>query len=138
MKNKKDNADVKRWITFAEEDLKAADATLENEVYSAVCFHAQQAVEKSIKALLLVTSGYVPRQHSILRLAEISENKDLFTSHREKLEFLDKFYVPTRYPDALPGSLPEGLPGKEDAEQALAAAREIMNVVKDALSTTPS
>ena len=38
---------------------------------------------------------------------------------------LDDYYIPTRYPDALPGRLPEGLPKKEDAEEALAALEEV-------------
>jgi len=29
---------------------------------------------------------------------------------RDDLMQMDAFYIPTRYPDALPGSLPEGLP----------------------------
>ena len=35
---------------------------------------------------------------------------------------MDIFYLPTRYPDALPGSLDESLPGKE-AEEAIILAR---------------
>ena len=42
---------------------------------------------------------------------------------------LDRFYIPTRYPDALPGSLPEGLPGLDDATQALHIARQVLNTV---------
>jgi hypothetical protein len=40
-----------------------------------------------------------------------------------ELEQIDIYYIPTRYPDALPGSLPEGLPGKGDAEGAISVAR---------------
>jgi HEPN domain-containing protein len=36
---------------------------------------------------------------------------------------LDQFYIPTRYPDAVPGSLPEGLPQRQHAEKALEVAR---------------
>ena len=35
---------------------------------------------------------------------------------------LDRFYIPTRYPDALAGALPTGLPDGTDAEEALAVA----------------
>jgi len=127
------NSDRQKWLKFSDEDLKAADATLDGGVFSAACFHAQQAVEKAIKAILLTKPGRVPRDHSLLRLTEMSENKELFEKHKEELEFLDKFYVPTRYPDALPGSLPEGLPEREDAEKAVAAAKEIVDSVKKIL-----
>jgi len=46
---------------------------------------------------------------------------------REPLaETMDQYYIPTRYPDALPGSFPEGLPGKEDAEEAVLLASRVM------------
>ena len=43
---------------------------------------------------------------------------------------LDRFYIPTRYPDAIPGSLSEGLPNKEDASEALQVAEEVLNFIK--------
>jgi len=127
------SADSQKWMRFSDEDLKAADSTLGDEVFSAACFHAQQAVEKAIKAILAVKTGNIPRQHSILRLAEMSGNKEFFEQHKDKFEFLDKFYAPTRYPDVLPGSLPEGLPGREDAEKAVESAKEIVDFVKKTL-----
>jgi len=44
------------------------------------------------------------------------------------LQFLDRFYIPTRYPDALPGSLAEGMPNEADALEALVLVRQIMQV----------
>lgn len=133
MNNHASSADVRKWLEYADEDLRAADSTLRDEVFSAACFHAQQAVEKTVKAMLLEKTGRVPKQHSLLRLTEMSESKEIFEQQKEQLEFLDKFYVPTRYPDALPGSLPEGLPGKEDAEKAVASAKEVIKSVKKRL-----
>lgn len=124
------SVEVQRWLDYADEDMRAADSTLRDGVFSAACFHAQQAVEKAVKAMLLEKTGRVPKQHSLLRLTEMSESKEIFEQHKEQLEFLDKFYVPTRYPDALPGSLPEGLPGKEDAENAVKSAKEIVESIK--------
>jgi HEPN domain-containing protein len=50
-----------------------------------------------------------------------------FSDLREPLaETMDQYYIPTRYPDALPGSFPEGLPGKEDAEEAVLLASRVM------------
>ncbi|MEI7451008.1 MAG: HEPN domain-containing protein [Desulfomonile sp.] len=48
---------------------------------------------------------------------------DCLEDLREELGQMDIYYIPTRYPDALPGSLAEGLPGKEEAEEAITAAR---------------
>lgn len=124
------SSDLGKWLKFCDEDLRAADATLKDNVFSAVCFHSQQAAEKAIKAILLAKSGKVPRDHSVLRLAEMSGDKELFELHKGEMEFLDMFYVPTRYPDALPGSLPEGLPNKEDAEKAVFSAKKIVEFIK--------
>lgn len=128
------NPDLEKWLKFCDEDLRAADATLKDNIFSAVCFHSQQAVEKAIKAIVLAKLGKVPRDHSLLRLAEMSDDKELFELHKEELRFLDMFYVPTRYPDALPGSLPEGLPNEEDAEKAVVCAKKVVKFIKRRLS----
>ncbi len=45
---------------------------------------------------------------------------------------VDRYYIPARYPEALPGSLAEGgLPGSEDAKEALEIAEEIFGFVKN-------
>ena len=46
---------------------------------------------------------------------------------------LDRFYIPTRYPDALPGSLPQGLPRQADAEQAPRVARQVFDAIAQIL-----
>lgn len=130
MNNHSISDEVRKWLEYADEDIRAADSTLRDGIFSAACFHAQQAVEKTVKAILLAKTGRVPKQHSLLRLTDMSERKEMFNQHKEQLEFLDKFYVPTRYPDALPGSLPEGLPQREDAEKAVASAKEVITSIK--------
>lgn len=118
------------WLSFADEDLRAAAATQQHQLHAIACFHAQQAAEKVIKGLILHSRGNVPKQHSLLRLAEMSQNKPLFDNFRPQLEFLDKFYVPTRYPDAFPGTLPEGAPTATDSQKAIAVAQELVDFVK--------
>ena len=47
----KEKADlVEGWRKKAESDLIAVDATIEAGAFDAACFHAQQAVEKLLKA----------------------------------------------------------------------------------------
>jgi len=43
---------------------------------------------------------------------------------------LDRFYIPTRYVDALPGILPTGEPTQEDAEEALRDAKAIVAAIR--------
>lgn len=57
---------------------------------------------------------------------------DLMGGLSDALRLLDRFYIPTRYPDALPGVLPGGMPGRRDAEEALDLARSALRRVESA------
>jgi HEPN domain-containing protein len=110
-----------------------AEFALEHQIYNQVCFHAQQGVEKALKACLTVAGQLVPRTHLLVDLfnqlpADTQATLLEITPH---LAILDQFYIPTRYPDALPGSLPAGLPGREDAEIALMNAQKCYAVARD-------
>ncbi|GEM_PF-4479752 len=45
------------------------------------------------------------------------------------LQQLDQFSVPTRYPDALSGLLPSGMPQRVHADTSLATARSVLEIV---------
>ena len=116
--------DAQRWLEFAEQDLRTAEMTLSGEIFNQVCFHSQQCAEKCLKACLTAAGELLPRTHRIVDLLGLlsTEAQAVVGDIKESLLELDQFYIPTRYPDALPGSLPEGLPQKSHAEAALAAA----------------
>lgn len=59
---------IRDWLFMADIDLKSAKASFKDEIYSSVCFHAQQAVEKSFKAFLLNFSKEVIKTHDLLFL----------------------------------------------------------------------
>ncbi len=109
-------------------------ATIKGKIYNQTCFHSQQGVEKTLKGFLRAHDGSVPRTHfldDLLNLCiEIDGN---FSKLKEKCLKLDKYYIPTRYPDALPGTLPEGLPEEKDAQEALSFLQEIMKFVRGRL-----
>ena len=42
----------------------------------------------------------------------------------------DKYYIPTRYPDTLPGIIPSEAFDKNDAEKAISLAEKIINFIK--------
>jgi HEPN domain-containing protein/predicted nucleotidyltransferase len=114
-----------RWLTFAYEDLRMADLALENEIFNQACFHAQQCVEKALEAMIAAAGELLPRTHLLADLWSNlpAESRKYFAAWEQAILDLEQFYIPTRYPDALPGMLPEGLPQLEDAEQALATAQ---------------
>jgi HEPN domain-containing protein len=110
-------------MAFAAEDLHAAKILLGEGVWNQACFHAQQCVEKTLKGLIVRLGKGAPRRtHSVAELlGELPE--EWFGEFRKELrDALDDYYIPTRYPDALPGSIPEGLPGREEAYEAVSLA----------------
>ena len=123
-----------RWFEFAKQDLKMAELGFEGGVYNQACFHCQQAAEKFLKGYLLVKNHEIPKIHFLDELINlcIPIDKD-FENLRENCSKLDDYYIPTRCPDALPGMLPEGLPAKKDALEAIAYAKEVMQFVEKIL-----
>ncbi len=127
------NEAAERWLTFAREDLRVAELVLEEGIFNQVCFHAQQCVEKALKAALASRGQVPPRVHSITDLLSFVQVEYL-AKLSDDLVLLDDFYIPTRYPDALPGTLPDGLPGRTEAEFALAVARTALERIETELA----
>jgi HEPN domain-containing protein len=117
--------DAQRWLTFAEQDLRMAELALSAAIFNQTCFHAQQCVTKCLKACLTAGGELLPRTPRIADLLQQlpAAAQGTVASLEQELLALDQFYIPTRYPDALPGSLPEGLPQQPHAAIALATAR---------------
>ena len=68
------NGTVREWLDKAEGDFRTARRELqadEDPNYDAACFHAQQCIEKLIKALLIHHSVAPPRIHNLERLYEL-------------------------------------------------------------------
>jgi len=128
------------WLAFAGEDLRMAELALGAEIFNQTCFHAQQAAEKCLKACLAATGVPTPRTHIIVDLLdELPESARAAVAELEmELKALDQFYIPTRYPDALPGTLAEGLPQRSHAEAALATARRCADRVRPWVESLPA
>ncbi len=117
------------WVKIATEDFQSAEYLFDRTLYRMVCYHAQQAVEKVLKAILTEHETEFSRTHNILDLGNAVEkigHKTPFID--EDAIFLNSIYR-TRYPSDL-GLLPSGKPTKEDAEKALNIAREVVNWFK--------
>lgn len=128
-------SDSQRWIDLAKEDEKMAELALKAKLYNQVCFHCQQGAEKLLKAFLLKKKGKFPKIHSLTELLILASgvDKNLMRLKNDCL-YLDQFYVPTRYPDAPLGNLPEGAPNEQDAKKAMNIVRKIDEVITKELS----
>ena len=102
-----------------------AELAMDDGLYNQVCFHSEQCVEKVLKAWLAEKGERIPRTHSMADLLPLIP-ADIVAGMTEEIILLDRFYIPTRYPDALPGSLEDGLPDKEEAREALELAKKVL------------
>jgi HEPN domain-containing protein len=112
------------WLGQAERDLRAAQASMEAELFEWACFIAQQAAEKATKAVAQARGGDA-MGHAVSRLllAVLDQPPDEIT---EAARRLDKFYIPTRYPNGWAAGKPGDYYSRDDAEAAIADARRVV------------
>jgi HEPN domain-containing protein len=121
-----------QWLARAEEDLSFAQLGFREKYFSQVCFLSQQVAEKALKGFLLAKGRSFPRVHRVVELAKLCGELDSdLETFKNELKLLDEFYIPTRYPDAIPGGLAEGLPGPDDAKLALETAANVLDLVRN-------
>lgn len=122
-----------RWLMQAEHDLDDAKFNADGKRYNVACFLCQQAAEKALKAYL-ISVGDDPWGHSVAELAEMcAESLPGLAEAKRDIAGLDKHYIPTRYPNGLPGGIPSQVFSADDAERALALAERAIAIVRKAL-----
>ncbi len=120
-----------RWLEQAEEDLKWTELLEREGGYHLVCFLAQQVAEKALKAFLYGKGEEIVIGHSVERLcAKAADYEPEFREKVKRWAALDAYYIPTRYPNGLPGSIPARVYDRETARSALGLATEVVAFVK--------
>ncbi|RTI02809.1 DNA-binding protein [Thermus scotoductus] len=113
------------FILQAKRDLEHARFALEKGFYEWAAFSAQQAAEKAVKAVFQHL-GAVAWGHSVLGLLEeLAKRHPVSEALLDGASELDKAYIPTRYPDALPEGAPFERYRRPEAERLLRHAEEI-------------
>jgi len=122
------------WLRSARNDLETIDAILGKANLTAmVAFHAQQCVEKSLKAVLEELDIDVGKTHNLLALKAAVERKHVIELDEDTLSLLNKLYIDSRYPGDF-GLLPTGAPTQEDAREFARFAREAMGIIAEMLA----
>ncbi len=93
---------VEKWLFRANEDLAVIDRLIQSDPQayaSTICFHAQQAVEKYLKALLAWKGVDFPRTHDVDYL--LAECRKVASGQFDGIDLksLTDFGVSVRYPD---------------------------------------
>ena len=92
-------ASVTLWLRDAESDLALASVKKTRKIrYEHLCFHAQQAAEKAIKAVLLSSGATIPRTHDLAFLIDAFSPKVSLPPSLLLLPVLTKYAVQHRYP----------------------------------------
>ncbi len=117
---------VRQWLAKADQDIQAGEALLAADppfLYPA-CFHAQQAAEKYLKALLTWHQIEFPKTRAIEQLLDLLEpTVPDIASGLSDAAALTPFGVDIRYP----GDQPE--PDLEEARQAMDLARKVRDAI---------
>ena len=125
---------AKDWFGQAERDLDHARDACELGHHEWACFAAQQAAEKAVKAVFQHV-GAEACGHSIKTLLEhVPEQFELTADLIQYGRELDRFYIPTRYPNGFDEGKPADYFTQKDSEQAIRAAESIVGFCRDCLS----
>jgi HEPN domain-containing protein len=118
---------LREWLAKADNDLTTAAHTLtlgKDCPTDTVCFHAQQCVEKYIKALLVFRATPFPKTHDIHELRALLPPKLRPQLESKVQERLTEYAVLLRYPDAGRD------PPFAEARKAVAIARRVRSEVR--------
>jgi HEPN domain-containing protein len=121
-----------RWFSEALWDLDTAKILHREKRYNAAVFYSHQAAEKAVKALLYSVNE-APWGHSIRELLQryfmrvgSQVDEKLLTLARE----LDRHYITSRYPNALPSGTPHEVYDEEVSSRVIRAAEELIGFVR--------
>ncbi|MDT0632151.1 HEPN domain-containing protein [Rubrivirga litoralis] len=130
-----DSSDPRSWLGYAHADLLLAESAPPSGVYlELLCFHAQQAAEKALKAVLLARTGAPPPQtHDVILLIDLAERAGAGASplSAEAAQALTQYAVITRYPADL-GDVDEA-----EWQAAVADARAVVEWAAEQVAGRP-
>ena len=121
--------DSRAWLTYAGENLAAAEVLLNQRLYNPCLQNVQQSVEKSLKALLFEKAHSQRKTHSISELVRLLANHQItIRLTEEDCDLLDSIYLPSKYP--LAGVLPDFEPDVCLCRQCLSLAESVIMQVR--------
>jgi HEPN domain-containing protein len=96
------NPDV--WLLRAKGNLNLAEkgGSLEGVLLEDLCFNAQQAAEKALKAICLSQGMDIPKTHSLVHLMDILESSGMeIPKSVRDADILTQYAVQSRYPSIM-------------------------------------
>lgn len=124
--------EAKRWFLQAEDDLRFVEWVWKEKLFfDKGCFIAQQTGEKLLKACLYALGERHVIGHSLFELTQrLSSFDNIFQDILGEAKRLDRFYIPARYPNGLPGGSPFQIYTAEDLSGAYGDVRKVFETVR--------
>jgi HEPN domain-containing protein len=126
------NEVVAEWVKKAEAGARTAEReaqATDGPNWDAVCFHAQQAVEKYLKAILQQRGISFPRTHDLVILLQLLEGRQRESPFRDDAELLTTYAVEFRYPGESASA--------DAANRAITAMRALRQHLRQQLAFDP-
>ena len=124
------------WLAKARSDLRAVEiltAAIDAPL-DVIAFHAQQIAEKALKALHYWGGARFVLGHSLVELlGPLLPQYPQLAPLQEAAQRLDQYYIPTRYPNGLPGGAPFQVYTKTQAAEAVVSAQDFVALVRAAV-----
>jgi len=126
-----------RWFDQAMDDYRFVEwVKQENRFFDKGCFIAQQSGEKALKACLYASGERRVIGHSLFEMvSRLIKITDEFESIEEPCKRLDRFYIPTRYPNGLPGGSPYQVYSTTELHTALVDLKVVVQAAEKFLKT---
>ena len=109
------------WLLYAKSDLALAGMEgREDVLLETLCFHCQQCVEKSIKAVLILRNIPFPYTHNITRLIDLVKQSDIpWLDKLNRAAALTDYAAAGRYP------IHRELIQQEEYQEAFSLAKQV-------------
>jgi HEPN domain-containing protein len=124
---------VRQWFRKAESDLLNIRNNLSalDVPTDTVCFHAQQAIEKLLKGVLVATGRNISKSHDLVKLlTDVADIIPDLVCYEEQLEEISEYGVSVRYPDDYCE------PTLEEARNAYEIAEKIKLIISERIRIT--
>ena len=118
------------WLISAQDDLLTIKEIIGNhQLTHIVAYHAQQAIEKCLKAIIETIEEEVPRIHNPITLKGITDQHVLLDVEVDIFDQINELYIDSRYPTDF-GFLPDDKPSIDEAMAFGRAAESIFKQIK--------
>ena len=121
----KNKPQAKEWLKAAKDDLDSISYLINApHLSNIVAFHAQQAIEKSLKAIIEYYQLSLIKTHNLEKLYKHIQEQIDFEIDYDMLEVINELYIEARYPGEF-GLLPSGKPSLKEAYEFFDFAKEV-------------